>query len=117
MSDYIRPDDHLEWRRFGFRSSIVSGENRRQISYKNGTLKGQIGELRAGLSRVSVLTISNPTLADSGAYVCTVMDQSTAISLEVMDSSELVMIVAVRRLCTDPLLSCGYYVHTLLFIQ
>ena len=88
MSAYIRPDDHLQWFRDG--QIVVSGENRRQISYKNGTLKGQIGELRTGPSRVSVLTISNPTLADSGTFTCSVVGttESADIGLQVMDSSK-----------------------------
>ena len=91
MSGYIRPDDHLQWFRFGQRSRIVSGENRRQISYVNGMMGGQIGGLRTGSSRVSVLTISNPILADAGAYICRVtseIPQIVTIRLQVLQSCE-----------------------------
>ena len=88
MSAYIRPDEQLQWFRDG--QIIVSGENRRQISYVNGTMGGQLRELRTGSSRVAVLTISNPVLADSGTYTCSVMGttQTVDVSLQVLDSSE-----------------------------
>lgn len=86
MSAYIRPDEHLEWFRDG--QIIVSGANRRVVSYTDGTLMGQNGEIRVGFSRVSVLTISRPTMADSGPYTCSVMgtSQSVSISLQVTTS-------------------------------
>ena len=87
MSDYIRPDNQLQWIKDG--QLIVSGQNRKTITFTNGTRDGQIGGSTIGSSRLSTLTISNPVLSDSGTYTCRVMaaNESVDIQLQVQDSN------------------------------
>ena len=84
MTLYIRPDEDLQW----FRGSemIVNGTNRYTISYRNGLAgAAQKGENVTIPGRVSVLTISNPQLSDSGTYNCRILgtEQSADIQLTV----------------------------------
>ena len=83
MSDYIRPDDQLQWFRDG--EMITSGQARRQITVMNGNAdQGQFGGLSTQSSRVSVLTISNPVLNDTGTYNCRVMGTTESVSIELL---------------------------------
>ncbi len=83
MSDYIRPDDQLQWFRDG--EMITSGQARRQITVMNGNAdQGQFGGLSTQSSRVSVLTISNPVLNDTGTYNCHVMGTTESVSIELL---------------------------------
>ena len=89
MSDYIRPGNQLQWIKDG--QLIVSGQNRRTITFTNGTRKGQFGSNTIGPSRLSTLTISNPVRSDSGTYTCRVIaaNESVDIQLQVQDTCEL----------------------------
>ncbi|XP_064396377.1 uncharacterized protein LOC135343303 isoform X2 [Halichondria panicea] len=91
MSDYIRPDDQLQWFRDG--EMITSGQARRQITVMNGNAdQGQFGGLSTQSSRVSVLTISNPVLNDTGTYNCHVMGTTESVSIELLvQRSELTL--------------------------
>ena len=83
MSDYIQPDDQLQWFRNG--EMITSGQARRQITFMNGTARlGQFGGFSPQSSRVSMLTISNPVLNDTGTYNCRVMDTTESVSIELL---------------------------------
>ncbi len=88
MSNYIRPDDQLQWFRDG--EMITSGQARRQITFMDGTKSGQLGGLLTQSSRVSMLKISNPVLSDTGTYNCRVMGttESADIALIVQSSGE-----------------------------
>ena len=84
MTLFIRPDEDLQW----FRGSemIASATNRYTISYRNGSARAaQNGGNVTIPGRVSVLTISNPQLSDSGKYTCRILgtEQSADIQLTV----------------------------------
>ncbi len=86
MSDYIRPDDQLQWFRDG--EMITSGQARQQITFKNGNAnQGQLGGLSTQSSRVSVLTISNPILSDTGTYNCRVIGTTESVDIELLVQS------------------------------
>ncbi len=85
MSAYIRPDNQLRW--FKDDQLVAVDEDRRQITYMNGTKLGQFGRLGFQPSRVSVLTISNPTLSDSGTYTCRVMGTRESLDIELLVES------------------------------
>ncbi len=88
MSNYIRPDDQLQWFRDG--EMITSEQARRQITFMDGTESGQLGGLVTQSSRLSMLTISNPVSSDTGTYNCRVMGttESVDIALIVQSSGE-----------------------------
>ena len=82
MNLFIRPDEDLQW----FRGSemIVSGTNRHTVSYRNGSAEVVVNVTTFNISsRVSVLTISNPQLSDSGTYTCRILgtEQSADVQL------------------------------------
>ena len=84
MTLFIRADQDLQW----FRGSemIASGTNRYTISYRNGSVRAaQNGGDTLIPGRVSVLTISNPQLSDSGTYSCRILgtEQSVDVQLSV----------------------------------
>ena len=84
MTLYIRADEDLQW----FRGSemIASGTDRYTISYRNGSARAaQKGGDTFIPGRVSVLTISNPQLSDSGTYTCRLLgtEQSVDVQLSV----------------------------------
>ncbi len=86
MSDYIRPDDQLQW--FRDEEMITSGQARRQITVMNGNAnQGQFRGLVTQSSRVSVLTISNPILSDTGTYNCRVMGTTESVDIELLVQS------------------------------
>ncbi len=86
MSNYIRPDDQLQWFRDG--EMITSGQGRRQITFMNGIAnQGQLGGLSTQSSRVSVLTISNPILNDTGTYNCRVMGTTESVDIALIVQS------------------------------
>ena len=82
MSDYIRPDDQLQWFRNG--EMITSGQARRQITFMNGTGQGQLGGFSTQSLRISMLTISNPVLSDTGTYNCRVMGTTESVDIELI---------------------------------
>ncbi len=83
MSNYIRPDDQLQWFRNG--EMITSGQARRQITFVNGNAyQGQFGGLLPQSSRVSMLTISNPILSDTGTYNCRVIGTTKSVDIELL---------------------------------
>ena len=85
MTLYIRADGDLQW----FRGSemIASGTDRYTISYRNGLAgAAQNGGNVTIPGRVSVLTISNPQLSDSGTYTCRLL--GTELSADVQLSVE-----------------------------
>ncbi len=85
MSNYIRPDDQLQWFRDG--KMITSGQARRQITFMDGTESGQLGGLVTQSLRVSMLTISNPVLSDTGPYNCRVMGTTESVDIALIVQS------------------------------
>ncbi len=86
MSKYIRPDDQLQWFRDG--EIITSGQARRQITFMNGNAnQGQLGGFSTQSSRVSMLTISNPILSDTGTYNCRVIGTTESVDIELIVNS------------------------------
>ena len=84
MTLFVRADEDLQW----FRGSemIAGGTDRYAISYRNGLAgAAQNGDNMTVPGRVSVLTISNPQLSDSGTYTCRILgtEQSADIQLSV----------------------------------
>ena len=97
MTWYIRANRDLQW----FRGSemIASGTDRYTISYRNGLAgAAQNGDNVTVPGRVSVLTISNPQLSDSGTYTCRILgtEQSTDVQLSV-EQGELLTLVFVMH--------------------
>ncbi len=85
MSNYIRPDDQLQWFRDG--EMITSGQARRQITFMDGTELGQLGGLSTQSSRLSKLTISDPVSSDTGVYNCRVMGTTESVDLALIVQS------------------------------
>ena len=79
MTEFIRPDESLQWFRGG--QQITNG-GRHSIMYENGTADlAQNGGFDLVPGRVSVLTISDPLLSDSGVYTCQI--QGTVVSADI----------------------------------
>ena len=94
MTLYVRADEDLQW----FRGSemIASRNDRYTISYRNGlTGAAQNGGNVTVPGRVSVLTISNPQLSDSGTYTCRILgtEQSTDVQLNVEPGELFTLVV------------------------
>ena len=71
MSGYLRPDEDLQWYRDN-RLLLLKGA-RHSVSIKEGRMgAGQSGENTTVHSRLSVLNIHHPSVADSGVYSCRV---------------------------------------------
>ena len=68
MQGYIRPDRDLQW------LNINLSDNRFTVEYRNGQPNAaQFGGDNLMHSRISVVKISNPTVTDSGWYVCALL--------------------------------------------
>ena len=79
MTDYIRPDESLQW--FQGEQQITNG-GRHSIVYEDGTpfrAQNDVDDQVPG--RVSVLTNSDPVVTDSGVYTCQI--QGTAVSADI----------------------------------
>ena len=101
MTLFVRPDEDLQW----FRGSemIVSGIGRYTVSYHNGrTGAAQNGGNVTIPGRVSVLTISNPQLSDSGTYTCRILgtEQTANVQLSVEDIFPATPILSVTTMAT-----------------
>ena len=84
MSQYIPPDEDLQW--IGINKSLLRNSEKHVISFQNGSqLIAQNGDNKLSPSRLSILTIYNPSAHDSGQYSCTLSgtSQSVHIYLEV----------------------------------
>lgn len=85
MSDYIRPDNHLQW--IGIDGSILSNSRRYTVTFINTTnFAAQNGGTRRSPTRLSTLTIRNVTSDDTGIYSCIVREsrQFASINLTVV---------------------------------
>ena len=70
MSDYIHPDEDLQW--IGHNGLKLNHSEKYAINFENGVKsKAQNGGSKKTFSRVSTLSIFNPTVQDSGTYSCT----------------------------------------------
>ena len=79
MTDYIRPDESLQW--FRGEQPITNG-GRHTIVYEDGTpFRALNGGSNFVPGRVSVLNISDPVVTDSGVYTCQI--QGTAVSADI----------------------------------
>ena len=86
MADFIRSDEDLQWFRGG--QQITNG-SRHTVTYEDGRSGvAQNGGMFVVPARVSVLTISDPVVADSGVYTCQIQgtNESTNIQLSVTGS-------------------------------
>ncbi len=84
MSQYIPSDKELQW--IGINISPLRNSEKYTISFQNGSqLTAQNGDNRRSPSRLSIVTIYNPSKYDSGQYSCTLSgtSQSIPIHLEV----------------------------------
>lgn len=91
MSQYILPDKTLQW--IGNSISPLRNSEKYTILFQNGSqLKAQNGSNRQSPSRLSILTIHNPSKQDSGQYFCTLngTSQSVSINLEVEETDSSV---------------------------
>ena len=85
MADFIRPDHDLQW----WREDELVTDNRTIVYYRDGQPHAaQNGGNETVHSRVSVLRISDPEVADSGTYICRIegTDHSVYIQLTVEGS-------------------------------
>ena len=90
MSGFIRRDESLTW--VGpTGQTVVSGSNRHQITYTNGTSPQGAANGSDILvpTRVSTLTISNPEPSDSGNYTCRVIETLQAVAIELIVNGSL----------------------------
>ena len=80
MSDYIREDEDLQWFRGG---QQITNSSRHAITYEDGTPEAaqNVGDF-LGPARVSVLTISNPVVADSGMYTCQIQGTTESANIQ-----------------------------------
>ena len=80
MLDFIRPDEDLQWFRGG---QQITNSSRHTVTYEDGTPEAaQNGGAFVGPARVSVLTISNPVVADSGMYTCQVQGTTESANVQ-----------------------------------
>lgn len=109
MSEYIRPDEDLQW----FRGDqLISNGAKHTIMYENGSGQGQIGGTELGPSRLSTLTISEPQVIDSGSYTCAIRGTGQSRTFElIVEGGKTSSIVENPYIC-QPYTSCDmcYYV-------
>ena len=79
MSDYIREDEDLQWFRGG--QQITNG-SRHTVRYQDGTPGAAQNGNFIIPARVSVLTISNPVVADSGMYTCQIQGTTESANVQ-----------------------------------
>lgn len=80
MSGYLRPDEDIQWYKDDHPFSLKGV--RHSFSIKEGTIgAGQNGGNETIHSRLSVLTIRRPTVADSGVYGCRVRGTTAETSM------------------------------------
>ncbi len=81
MLNFIREDEDLQWFKEG--QVISSGMDRHNVTYSDGkpgvAVKGGISFIPG---RVTVLTISNPEIEDSGTYSCAVAETDESIEFQ-----------------------------------
>ena len=85
MSQYIHPDQDLKW--FKGEKLLTNG-SKYTITYHNGSGQGQNGSYKIGLSRMSMLVISDPQTTDAGIYTCNIhgTNQSIMTLLSVVET-------------------------------
>ena len=76
MSEYIHPDEDLKW--FKGEKLLTNG-SKYAITYHNGSGHGQNGRYKIGLSRMSMLVISEPQITDAGIYTCNIRGTNQSI--------------------------------------
>ena len=92
MSGYIRPDDDLYWIVKGAPlSPSTNGGLKYRVSYHNGVNVAQFGGSSTVPSRMSVLTVLDVVLGDSGTYSCAInnTDLMNQVVLDVMTASSM----------------------------
>ena len=80
MVDFIRPDEDLQWFRGG---QQIANNSRHTVTYEDGRPGvAQNGGMFAVPARVSVLTISDPVIADSGMYTCQIQGTTESANIQ-----------------------------------
>ena len=103
MSAFIRPDSSLIWE--GPHNQILtSGTGKYQITFSNGSSDTAVdGSGTLVPSRVSTLTIYNPTKSDHGVYTCSVMGTNKTVDLviKINDAKTNPATTASSDVCTE----------------
>ena len=73
MSEYIRPDRYLEW--VDESGLILKNSKKYRILFEDKTSQNELK------SRLSILTIFDPTKFDNGKYSCIVLGTSQSIHM------------------------------------
>ena len=100
MSGYIHPDEDLYWIAKGVPLSSSTNDGLKySVSYRNGVNVAQFGGNSTVPSRVSVLMVSDVTLADSGTYSCAInnTDLVNQVILDVKAASSMSLSHSVRN--------------------
>lgn len=81
MSDYILPDEKLQWTDSS--SGVLENSEKYTITYENGKLSAAQngGNIRLP-SRISTLTIHSPTAADTGKFICIIQGSNQFIAMD-----------------------------------
>ena len=82
MYGYI-PETGVVW--FGENRTDIQSDTKYSIDERKGNRMAQTGEPMPGPSLLSVLTIKNPQVADSGTYYCETRETSVGIELTVTE--------------------------------
>ena len=80
MMGFLRPDKDLQWYN-GSQLLPLEGANHSVIVKEGTPGAGQSGQNGTVHSRLSVLNINNPTVADSGVYSCKVRGTNTEATM------------------------------------